>query len=319
MMSLKTNENLQKVKERYLDFLPIIGLTFVIILFTIVTKGDILNQRNLRTILNSALPIAMISTGAIFVYAQGTLDLSIGSVLGFANMVGIAVGIWTNNWVLMLLSEIAVCVVFTNFNYFIQRTLGVPAFVTSLCVSYMARGAVQIIISTRSLSLPESLYWLDSWLMKMTVLAIVIIVTTYFFNYTKLGKYNCAIGGNVNAAIQAGVKVGRYGQLAYTFHGIVMGIAAFLYSIHTVGVKSTSGQGFELKVLFALVLGGLPLAGGYGVKAYCGYIGAFTVIFLEYGLQLVGVAASYAQGLVGLLFLLVVVLRYDKDPDGLMN
>lgn len=308
-----------KRKIGYSDFLPVVGLVFVILLFTAITGGDILNQSNIRTIVDSALTIAMISTGAIFVYAGGTLDLSIGSILGFANMVGIAVAITTNNWFLMLLAEIAVCTVFTNFNYLIQRTLGVPAFVTSLCVSYMARGAVQIIMSTRSLSLPESMYWLDSWYLKIAALLVVILITTYFFNYTELGKYNCAIGGNSKAAEQAGVRIGRYRQLAYTYHGIVMGIASFLYSAHTVGVKATSGQGFELKVMFALVLGGLPLAGGYGARAYCGYIGAFTIIFLEYGLQLIGVAAAYAQGFVGLLFLIVVVLRYDKDPDRLLQ
>ena len=139
----------------------------------------------------------------------------------------------------------------------------------------------------------------DNWIVKITVLAVLIAVGYYMFDFTRIGKDMKAIGGNANVAELSGVRVTRQKTLAYVIMGIFTAFAAF-FSLARVGVaSSTSGNGLDMDVLIALLLGGLPLTGGAGSRMSCAVVGAFSLAVLGNGLLLCGVTPNAVDGVKG--------------------
>ena len=81
-------------------------------------------------------------------------------------------------------------------------------------------------------------------------------------------------------------------------------------------VSTSTGQGMEMNVVTALVLGGVPLSGGSKVKMIGAVVGSFSVILLRNGLIILGVNERVVEGLV---LLLLVFLTYVKNKDGVLE
>ena len=84
-------------------------------------------------------------------------------------------------------------------------------------------------------------------------------------------------------------------------------------------VSTSTGQGMEMNVVTALVLGGVPLSGGSKVKMIGVVVGSFSVILLRNGLIILGVNERVVEGIQGLVLLLLVFLTYVKNKDGVLE
>ena len=150
-------------------------------------------------------------------------------------------------------------------------------------------------------------------------LFIGILICFFFIKKTAIGKDNKAIGGNPAAAKQAGVNVNRTRMIAYIISGITVGIAGFILMARAGSVSTSTGQGMEMNVVTALVLGGVPLSGGSKVKMIGAVVGSFSVILLRNGLIILGVNERVVEGIQGLVLLLLVFLTYVKNKDGVLE
>jgi Branched-chain amino acid transport system / permease component. len=168
-------------------------------------------------------------------------------------------------------------------------------------------------------SVPVYMYSYDTWTVKLVTLAVVYIVCYLLFEKTGIGKANKAIGGNDVAAQLAGVNVKATRMLSYIISGITVGIAGIILMLRAGSVSTSTGQGLEMNVITAMVLGGVPLSGGSRVKMLGALIGSFSVIILRNGLIILGVNERVIEGIQGLVLLLLVFLTYTKSKDGILN
>ncbi|MEY8522989.1 ABC transporter permease [Lachnospiraceae bacterium 38-10] len=313
-------ETKEKQMKLYNDILrkliPFLGLAIMIIVFQVFGEGKLLTAGNMKSILNQTVYVAVMAFGAVFVYSHAGMDLSYGAVIGFSVLSAILAGRAGAPLAVILLINIASAVFWFALNGFISVYLRVSPFITSLCVMYMCRGILNTVCAKEKYSVPVYIYDYDNWTVKITVLVVAYIVCWLLFEKSSIGKANRAIGGNPLAARQAGVNVEKTRMIAYIISGITVGIGGFILMARAGSVSTSTGQGLEMNVITALVLGGVPLSGGSRAKMVGALIGSFSVILLRNGLIILGVNERVIEGIQGLVLLIIVFLTYMKNKDG---
>lgn len=297
--------------------IPFLGLAIMIIVFQVFGDGKLLTQGNIKSILNQSVYVAIMAFGAIFVYSHGGMDLSYGSVIGFSVLCGILIGRAGAPFPVIVIVNIVSSVVWFMLNGIVSVYLRVSPFITSLCIMYMCRGILNTVCAKEKYSVPVYIYNYDNWTVKIVVLVVAFIICYLLFEKSWIGKANKAIGGNPLAAQQAGVNVERTKMIAYLISGITVGVGGFILMARAGSVSTSTGQGLEMNVITALVLGGVPLSGGSRAKMIGALIGSLSVIVLRNGLIILGVNERVIEGIQGLVLLIIVFLTYIKNKDGI--
>ena len=297
--------------------IPFLGLAIMIIVFQVFGDGKLLTQGNIKSILNQSVYVAIMAFGAIFVYSHGGMDLSYGSVIGFSVLCGILIGRAGAPFPVIVIVNIVSAVVWFMLNGIVSVYLRVSPFITSLCIMYMCRGILNTVCAKEKYSVPVYIYNYDNWTVKIVVLVVAFIICYLLFEKSWIGKANKAIGGNPLAAQQAGVNVERTKMIAYLISGITVGVGGFILMARAGSVSTSTGQGLEMNVITALVLGGVPLSGGSRAKMIGALIGSLSVIVLRNGLIILGVNERVIEGIQGLVLVIIVFLTYIKNKDGI--
>ena len=231
--------------------------------------------------------MALVATGASFVYAHGNMDFSIGAACGVAQMCGAIL--------------------------FLQAGAPFPA-------AMLAALAVPVGTCLMVFLIPVSQYpYMTSGVVKAVILVLVIGTGVYLFHYTPIGKWGRAIGGNRNTARQAGVKVNRQMLLAYVFLGLCVGIASIFQMFRASTVSINSGSGIEFNIMLAIVLGGFPMSGGEKASVPSAVLGAVIATLLVNGLALWGLDANLVNGVKGVIFVIMIALSYDRSAGKLVS
>ena len=305
-------------KQKLSSLLPFAALVVVFLLFTALTGGQLATVRSLNRMMTQAYTVVLIGLGATFIYMHGGIDFSLGSVLALSEMCAALLFEATGmSWVL-LPTTIAVAVFCGFLTGLATVKLNVPPFIASLCMQLAGRGVLTAILNSRMVSVTE--LSVPSWPARVIVLAAVIAALAFLSDYSKVGKYNKAIGENRRAAWTSGINVNLYRLLAYLICGVTLGIAAY-FDLRRVGVLAgNTGMGMEMDVLIALVLGGLSLSGGYRSSIRCAIIGSLTIVILENGLTILGLPSTYMGIVKGAVFLGMVLFTYKrgKAKDALL-
>ncbi len=298
---------------------PYLGIILMIVIFQVLGNGKLLTRGNINSIMNQTIYVAIMAFGAIFVYAHGGMDLSYGGVIGFSVLISIlAANTGVPVWVVFL-ANIGAALFWFLLNGMVSVYLKVSPFITSLCIMYMCRGILNTVCAAQKYSVPVYIYNYDNQVFKLCILIGVYVTCYLLFEKSGIGKANKAIGGNPTAAAQAGVNVRAVRIMAYIISGITVGIAGFILMARAGSVSTSTGQGLEMNVITALVLGGVPLSGGSRVKMVGALVGSFSVILLRNGLIILGVNERVIEGIQGLVLLLLVYLTYVKNKDGILK
>lgn len=288
-------------------WLPIFVFVLIFIVFTILTKGRLLSGRNLTNIFNQSVATIIAAAGMMFVAAMGGTDISTGVVVALAGTFGLMAADSSNSIVFILIS-IAIGIASGMLLGFVNAKLKVNSFMASLALMMAYRALVNLIVSNKSYYLPEDLEFLDNTVFKIIVVIVILLIVFYIWNYTRIGNYIRGIGENEIAIQHTGVNVVKMKIIAFTMSGLLAAIAGIFFVARNGGVSNTTGSGFEMKVMMALYIAGMPVAGGEGTRVYKLIFGAPTIIMLENGLTLCGLDAGVTQLVRGLVLLAAVCL-----------
>lgn len=300
-------------KQKLNSLLPFAALVAVFLLFTALTGGQLARLNSLNRMMTQVYTVMLIALGATFIYMHGGIDFSLGSVLALSEMCAALLFQATGwSWALLPMTIVVAvgCGLLTGLA---AVKLNVPPFIASLCMQLAGRGVLTTVLNSRMVSVTTLTD--ASWGVRIIVLAAVILVLFLLANYSKVGKYNKAIGENSRAAWISGINVGGYRLIAYVICGFTLGIAAY-FDLRRVGVLAgNTGMGMEMDVLIALVLGGLSLSGGYRASVRCAVIGSLTIVILENGLTILGMGSSYTGIVKGIVFLAMVLFTYKRSRE----
>jgi ribose transport system permease protein len=298
-------------KQKLNAFLPFVALIVVFLLFTALTGGRLATAKSLNRMMTQAYTVMLIGLGATFIYMHGGIDFSLGSVLALSEMFAALLFQATGMSWILLPAAVVMAVFCGLLTGPATVKLNVPPFIASLCMQLAGRGILTTVLNSRMVSVTQ--LSVPTWTQRIIVLVLIIAVLVFLADFTKVGKYNKAIGENRKAAWISGIQVNRYRLIAYLICGATLGIAAY-FDLRRVGVLAgNTGMGMEMDVLIALVLGGLSLSGGYRASVRCAIIGSLTIVILENGLTIMGMNSSYMGIVKGIVFLVMVLFTYKRN------
>lgn len=299
------------------SILPVVGLAAIIVVFSVATGGSFLNPSNLATILNQSFTLILAALGASFIYAHGSLDVSLGSVCMMSCICCVHVARATGSAVLTILTAVGVCLICGVIVAVISCKLNVMAFVASLCVSFVCQGLAGELVATGEIIMPDAIAttFNQPWI-KVIVLIAAVAVCYILFEHTKIGHYNKAIGGNAEAARQSGIQVDRYKLIAYIICSITLGISSFFLICRVSAAATTTGSGLHMDVMLAVILGGMSIRGGPKSNIHAPVIGSLITYILTNGFTLCGVSVYWVQFLKGVIFLAVIILVFERKHRG---
>lgn len=306
-----------RLKARLRALLPVAGLIAIVAVFAVATGGKFLEMSNLSLILNQSFTLILASLGATFIYAHGSLDVSLGSVCMMSCICSVQVAVATGSAVLALLTSVGVCLVCGLIVAFVSCKLRIMAFATSLCVSFVCQGLAGEMLLTGEVIMPGNIAGMfNQPIVKVVVLVVAFAIAYILFEHTKIGPYNKAIGGNAITAQQSGIKVDRYKIIAYVICGIALGISSFFLICRVSAAATTTGSGLHMDVMLSVILGGMSIRGGARSNVFAPVIGSLITYVLSNGFTLCGIDAYHVQFLKGAIFLVVIIVVFERKKYG---
>jgi ribose transport system permease protein len=193
--------------------------------------------------------------------------------------------------------------------------LGVHPFIITLGTMAIFRGVAFVVTGGQSVGqFPAPLREFVGWQVVGDLSLIPLLVTVLtataggvFLSRTGPGRRIYAVGGNEQASRFSGIRVGRVKLGVFVVAGLTGAVAAMLQLGYYGAASSSDGQGYELNVIAAAVVGGASLTGGRG-SALGALLGALIIQMITSGIVIVGIDQSYSQIIVGSVVVMAVVL-----------
>ena len=266
---MKNNMNKYKAAQTAIKVLPFAALVllFGIFLAVVSAKGYRLDMY-LQIVFNEGVVLAVVATGAIFIYTLGTFDISLGAATLFSATMGVVTYNTTQNVVLMILAIFVSGVACSLVNSLLASVFHIPAFVTTVAMMSVLSAIASQIITTKGgalggISIPGVVVKpFDNIVFKIVVLAVFFIISYFVFNLTKVGRRQKFIGGNPVCAALTGIESNKYTIIAFVMAGLGVGLGAFLTLVYTPSVTTTTASSIGMNIFIAIVFGGMPISGG---------------------------------------------------------
>ncbi len=302
-------------------FLLLLIATFAIL------EPRFLSPLNLFNVLRQVSISGLIALGMTFVIITAGIDLSVGSLMAFAGLVGayvskgglgdrFAVGASAdtgNPLILAVLASLAVGVACGAVQGLAITRLRVPPFVVTLGGLTAWRGAALLFSGGGPISGfdVDFTWWGQGRIGEVPVPVIIFLVAAVIahlvLRYTAFGKHVYATGGNARAAALNGISTRRVVLTVYIISGFACGLASFLLSARLNSAEAVAGLQLELTVIASVVIGGTSLFGGVG-GIFGTVVGALLIGVLTNGLVLLNVSSFIQQILIGVILVLAVAL-----------
>lgn len=252
---------------------------------TFSTNGSFIKVKNIDNITRQVSVLAIVGIGYTLVCAGGLMDLSVSETLSLCVVVYGYLNGTMPIWVSMLAS-IAVGALCGLLNGFMIRRFNLPAFVLTLSTAQLFKGIAHIITNGASIGQKDEMVKfigqgrLFGFLPVPFVIAVVMMcLVALLVNKTLFGRQLLASGGNAEAAEVSGIRVNKVKISAHVLAGAIYGIAAIVLTGRVGNANPTSGDGYMMDAIAAVVIGGTHMRGG---KA--------NVLGTLFGVLLIGVA-----------------------------
>jgi simple sugar transport system permease protein/ribose transport system permease protein len=297
-----------------------VGVVIVLIVLCIVLSlvtNTFASGSNLLNIVRQITEISIMAIGMTFVIINAQIDLSVGSLYGFCGMFG---AILIKNGLppsLVLVIMIGAGLFIGMANGLITTKFRIPAFIVTLATMQILRSSAWATTGGLNVStFPDAA--LNSWvfdiggyLFGVIPIQIFIMIGMYIFAGILLAKtpYGFkvyATGGNRNAAKLSGINTDKIIIIAFIINGVCCAVASVIGLTYLQSMPTTAGQGREMDVIAAVILGGTNLYGGRGTILGT-LFGAAIMGVVRNGMVLIGVPAFWQMGFIGAIILIAVL------------
>ncbi|OCP00036.1 MULTISPECIES: ABC transporter permease [unclassified Ensifer] len=268
---------------------------------------------NFMNILQQVAVVAIAAFGMTWVILLGEIDLSVGSIIAVAGMVGAQCFAFGLGFAPALVITLLAGALMGMLNGVLTAKLLLPSFIVTVATMGIYRGMVSLptngapamienstwtAIGTESLLGLPVIIW---------VVAVLFVVNHILLSKTSFGRRAYLTGGNREAAVYSGIKVDRLKITIFMISGVMAAISGVLLSSRLFSAQTNAGMSYELDAIAAAVLGGTSLAGGVGTMVGT-LIGALIIGVMNNGMNMLSVPYFYQLIVKGLVILIAVWL-----------
>jgi ribose transport system permease protein len=295
--------------RQYIVYIAFVGV-FIAFSISLYDEG-FLSVNNILNIVRQTAMISIMAVAMTFVISSAEIDLSVGSIAALASLTaalavksfglfgGLVVGLGTGAAVGLI-------------NGLLVTKVAIPSFLVTLGMMGIAKGLAMWITATAPVPILNETYnyifgsgsigsipILLIWTLLIAVAGHILLRKTTF------GRRTLATGGNESAAKFSGINTAKVKLLVLVASGTLAGFAGMLYAGRLQAGRFTFGEGDELSVIAAVILGGTSLFGGVGTVVGT-VIGSLLIGTINNGLIIMGLDVSQQMVVKGLIIILAV-------------
>jgi len=289
------------------------GIVFAfaaIVIVLSVTSHVFLTTRNVANILNESAPVGIMAAAGTLVFIAGGFDLSVGAIYGIA---GVVAGLLVPHYgpEVASLAALAVGTGFGIVNGLLTTVGRINAFIATLSTGVIITGIALALTGGLLVTITNGtlLFVGGGRFFGLTILTWVWIgfsgLCFLVLNFSVLGRYMFAAGGNAEAARIAGVNVALVRSIAFGLSGFAAGLAGVLAASQVALGDPNSGSTIPLTVIEAIVIGGTSLFGGEGA-IWRTVLGVVLLTLIVNGFDLLDINPVYQEVAQGLIVLAAV-------------
>ena len=256
-------------------------------------------------------PTLVVACGMALVIILRQIDISVGSQF---SVCGVCAGLLAAaGWPLAatLPAAIGIGALLGAVNGALVAGLGLPSIVVTLALMVTLRQGLNLARQGQFVNLPDGVQWLGlsqtagQWLLVGGALLLLVALALALRHLTA-GRFVYAIGSDAEAARLAGIRPRLGTFLVFTLMGALTGLAAMMNVVQSPQVQPLSGSGLELKVIAAVVVGGVAISGGRG-NLWGAFAGLLLLACVGPALTHLHVEAYWEKAIQGAIILLAVV------------
>lgn len=295
--------------------IPEAGIFVPLVVFTLVffcVNPGFLGANSVAAMLRALTFVGIIAVGQTWLMVAGGIDLSVGSVAGLCAIVSS----WlmkTQGWPVEagLLAGLSVGLLAGLVNGLVTVRLGIPAFIATLGMLYVARGLNYLLCQGYPIyPIPDVLKQLGraeplglSW--AFVIFVLLAAAGDFCLRRTVYGRMAYATGGNAEVARIAGINTQRVQISCYVLTGGMAALAGMLLMSQLNVGQPEIGVGWELDVIASVVIGGVSLFGGVGTVVGT-FLGLLLMQVVRSGLVVTGVSTHWQTVAVGVIMVTAV-------------
>ncbi|WP_375570553.1 ABC transporter permease [Ahrensia marina] len=309
-------KRLLKLSLQKPELAALLLLLILVGVFQITSNGFFLSYANMRGLLGFLPEMALVAIGVTLLMICGEFDLSVGSV--FALMPMTMAVLMVDGWAFLpaVLVGIGFCGLIGFVNGFLTIRFGIPSFITTLGMLFMARSLTVVISGgfpprLQMDRIPEQLFIAfvgpgDLFRASFLWFVGIALFIAFLLGKTNFGNWVRATGGFLPAAQAMGIPTARVKIACFMLCSMLAGFAGMIQVLRLGSPLPSIGEGLELQAVAAAVIGGTSLFGGIG-SIFGGIIGATLIRVIDNGMVLSQVDSNWFKFAVGALTILAVV------------
>jgi len=317
-MLFNTNSNeLQSRRKRidwsqYTVYIIFLG---VLLIFTIIEGKEFATVTNLLNITRQTSMITVMAVAMTFVIAAGGIDLSISGITALSATMAADLLLITDSVILTVVTVLVFGCFVGYLNGVLTTGLRIPSFLATLGMQSIVKGIAMWVSGTKSVPIYNETFTsifgfsdIAGVIPTLLIWSIVFIIAgNIALKKLPFGKKVLSVGGNATAARYTGIKVNKIITWTFVLTGFCAAFAGMLYAGRMQTGRYTFGEGVEMDVIAAVVLGGTSMAGGTG-NIIGAFVGALLIGSINVGLIILGLSAAQQMLAKGIIIIVAVAI-----------
>jgi ribose transport system permease protein len=297
----------------FLEHYGVALLLIPLVLLFASANSNFLSLNNLENIARQISIFGIIGVGMTIVILMAQIDLSVGSIVAFTGVVGAFVANSGADLSVVIVAAMGAGAGIGVLNGVVTVAFAIPSLLVTLGMLSLVRGFAFVLTDGRSEAVPSTSFYdlaAGEWLglpYPVWIMLGVVALGWFVLTQTNFGRSVYAVGGNPEAARRAGLHVRRTIILGFIILGALSGLAGVLLASRLASGQPNVGQGYELYVIAATVLGGTSLFGGRGTIIGT-VLGVLVIGTLQNGMDLLAIQPFWQQVALGCLILLALIV-----------
>ncbi len=297
--------------KRYFRELSVLGALAAVLVGMAIFAPAFFSPQPLLSLLTREAPTLVVACGMACVIITRQIDISVGSMFSVCS---VCAGLLAaRGWPLLLVlpASVALGALLGAVNGLLVAGLRLPSIVVTLATMVTLRQGLNLVRQGEFVNLPDRIQWfglsqMAGQLVLVGASVVFLVALALAMRHVAAGRFVYAVGTDAEAARLAGIRPQLVTFLVFIFIGALTGLAAMMNLAQSPQVQPLSGAGLELKVIAAVVVGGVAISGGRG-NLWGAFTGLLLLACVSPALIHLHIEAYWEKAIQGAIILLAVV------------